>query len=121
MGRRGVAGGGQYHVRLWRMGMAAGTASSGNCGAHGLTGAGFRHGRIDLVSGRTLAKLEVAGGCPRHGRIGIKPFMAAICSTSFENRIDRTRSGLFAGADGDDIVKPAIAAIPTFEFCDDCQ
>jgi hypothetical protein len=29
--------------------------------------------------------------------------MAAICSTYFENRIDRTRSGLFAGADGDDI------------------
>jgi hypothetical protein len=47
--------------------------------------------------------------------------MAEIFSTYFENRIDRTRSGLFAGADGDDIIQPAIAAITTFEFCDDCQ
>jgi len=101
--------------------MASGAASCGNRCAYGVAGADIRDGSVRIVLERAITELEIAGRCAGHGRIGVKPFMAAIFSTYFENRIDRTRSGLFAGADGEDIVKPAIAAITTFEFCDDCQ
>ena len=101
--------------------MASGAASCGNCCAYGVAGADIRNGGVGIVLERAITELEIAGRCAGHGRIGVKPFMAEIFSAYFENGIDRTRSGLFAGADGDDIVQPAIAAIPTFEFCDDCQ
>ena len=101
--------------------MAFGPASGGNRCAYGVAGADIRDGGVRIILARAITELEIAGRCAGHGRIGVKPFMAEIFSTYFENRIDRTRSGLFAGADGDDIVKPAIAAIPTFEFCDDRQ
>ena len=101
--------------------MASRATSCGNRCAYGIAGADIRDGGVGLVLKRAITKLEIACRCAGHGRIGVKPFMAAIFSTYFENRIDRTRSGLFAGADRDDIIQPAIAAIPTFEFCDDCQ
>ena len=101
--------------------MASGAASGGNRCAYGVAGTNIRDGGIGLVLERAITELEIACSCAGHGRIGVKPFMAEIFSTYFENRIDRTRSGLFSGADGEDIVKPAISAIPTFEFRDDCQ
>ncbi len=101
--------------------MASGATSCGNRCAYGVAGADIRDGGIGLVFARAITELEIACRCAGHGRIGVKPFMAEIFSTYFENRIDRTRSGLFSGADGDDIIQPAIAAITTFEFCDDCQ
>ena len=121
MGRRGLASGWQYDVRLWHLGMAFGAASGGNRCTDGVARTDIRHGGVRPVLRRAAAELEIARRCVGHGRIGVKPFMAEIFSAYFENRIDRTRSGLFAGADGDDIVKPAIAAITTFEFRDDCQ
>ena len=90
--------------------MAFGAASGGNRCTDGVARTDIRHGGVRLVLRRAAAELEIACRCVGHGRIGVKPFMAAICSTYFENRIDRTRSGLFAGADGDDIVKPVIKA-----------
>jgi len=101
--------------------MAFGAASGRNRCPDGVAGTDIRDGGVGLVLERAITELEIACRCAGHGRIGVKPFMAEIFSTYFENRIDRTRGGLFAGADGDDIVKPAIAAIPTFEFRDDCQ
>lgn len=101
--------------------MAFGAASCGHCCTYGVAGADIRDGGVRIVLERAITELEIACRRAGHGRIGVKPFMAEIFSTYFKNRIDRTRGGLFAGADSDDIVKPAIAAIPTFEFCDDCQ
>ena len=101
--------------------MASGAASGGDRCAYGVVGADIRNRGVRIVLERAITELEIAGRCVGHGRVGVKPFVAKIFSTYFENRIDRTRGGLFAGADGDDIVQPAIAAITTFEFRDDCQ
>ena len=121
MGGGGLASGWQHDVWLWHLGMASGAASCGNRRTYGVAGTGFRDGGVGIILERAITELEIACRRAGHGRVGVKPFMAEIFSAYFENRIDRTRGGLFAGADGDDIIKPAIAAIPAFEFRDDCQ
>jgi hypothetical protein len=65
--------------------MASGAASGGDRCAYGVVGADIRDGGVRIVFERAITELEIACRCAGHGWIGVKPFMAEIFSTYFEN------------------------------------
>ncbi len=73
LGGGGVAGGGQHHVRLWRLGLAAGALSGGERGADGAAGAGVRHGVGGAVARRAVAGVETCRRRADHRRAGGEP------------------------------------------------
>jgi hypothetical protein len=64
LGRGGLAGGGQHHVRLCGLGLAAGPAPGRHGHADGPAGAGVRHGRLGHPAAREPAAVETGGGGP---------------------------------------------------------
>jgi hypothetical protein len=77
LGLRGLAGRGQCPVRLRRLGLAVGALPGRHRHPHGLAGAGVRHGKLGLIAGRRIARLEAGRGRPGAGRPGTQLALAS--------------------------------------------
>ena len=100
LGRDPVAERRQHHVRLWRLGLAAGALSRRHRFAADAAGADIRHGRVGAAAGRAAGKLEDPGGTSGDGRAWRSTFSGAGAKPNSRPSRKTPRPSLYAPAPG---------------------